>query len=105
MQVLNETREKLHAKLKEYKVFSLGEIIAFDSEALVIVDDYNKLILKSNGASSIDELVCPVCKSGLTEEIVSKWEDILSYRTDAYGKPWCKSCTDIHDSIDWDAVN
>jgi uncharacterized protein YbaR (Trm112 family) len=104
MKEIRDVKEKLYNKLREYKVDSLDEVVSFDSEARIIIDDVNRSILKHKGVASLEELRCPVCKKSLSNETVSKWEHLLTYRLDAFGELWCKTCTDIHDSIDWDKV-
>jgi len=39
---------------------------------------------------------CPICNKEF-----QKYEGMLN---DARGVPWCKPCTDEHDSIDWDEI-
>ena len=48
-------------------------------------------------------LVCEICRKPLTEDNRARRED-GTFRDDALGRPWCQSCTDKHDNIDWDEV-
>lgn len=54
--------------------------------------------------------ICVMCGIPLTEENISRWEALNiprrdhSIRFDSSGLAWCQSCTDNHDSIDWDKV-
>lgn len=44
--------------------------------------------------------VCWMCKTPLDEDNRAKRED-ESFRNDMQGHPWCQSCTDKHDSVDF----
>jgi len=48
-------------------------------------------------------LVCRICQVPLTDTNRARCED-GTWRNDCHGCPWCVSCTDKHDKIDWDAV-
>jgi hypothetical protein len=44
---------------------------------------------------------CAICRVKLTETNKAKRED-GTVMLDAVGRPWCVTCTEEHDSIDWD---
>lgn len=55
-------------------------------------------------------MCCPMCNTELTEENLSRLEPGAgprhdhAARLDSEGRPWCRSCTEIHDAIDWDKM-
>lgn len=44
---------------------------------------------------------CAICRVKITEANKAKWED-GTIMLDAMGRPWCVTCAEEHNNIDWD---
>lgn len=52
------------------------------------------------GSTPESRLTCHTCGCYLDDANRARRDD-GKYRDDAFGNPWCKTCTDEHDNVDW----